>query len=266
MSSSKPATTWGIGEYELMAKRLHPVATELVDLAAVAPGDAVLDLACGTGNAALIAAAYEANVVGLDTEPRLLEIAESRARSAGASIDWICADVLSQRLPERSFSAVLSAFGVMYVPDQRAAAAALARTSAPGARIALASWTPGSFMPAMGGVFSRYLPAPPPGSAPPSRWGDEQEVHALLGSQGIRVQSMRRSLLRLTFADGGLARQFLIQTAGNVLAERSTLERDQRWSELEADLDNLIHERNVSAEGVELGCEYLVVLARADAG
>ncbi|MCW2995990.1 MAG: Methyltransferase type 11, partial [Conexibacter sp.] len=45
------ATTWGVGEYPLMGQRLKPAAQRAVDLARIAPGDRVLDLACGTGNA-----------------------------------------------------------------------------------------------------------------------------------------------------------------------------------------------------------------------
>ncbi|HEY3729130.1 MAG TPA: class I SAM-dependent methyltransferase [Solirubrobacteraceae bacterium] len=247
-----------------MAERLQPAAAELVELAAVNARDAVLDIACGTGNAALMAARRAERVVGVDSEPRLLEIAAMRGRSAGVAVDWVCADALSPELPERAFSGVLSAFGLMYVPDQSAAAAALARASAPGARIALASWTPGSFMPLMGGMLSSYLPSPPPGSAPPSRWGDEAAVTELLRAHAIEVRVMRRSSLRLSFADCTEAREFLIRTAGNILAERSNLERAGRWRDLEHDLENLVRDQNEnSRQAVELDCEYLLVLAAA---
>jgi SAM-dependent methyltransferase len=258
------ATTWGAGDYELMAERLQPASVELVDLAAITADDAVLDLACGTGNAALIAAGYADRVVGVDFEPRLLEIAGARASSAGLAVDWVCGDVLSHGLPEHEFSVVLSAFGVMYAPDQSAAAAALARASASGARVVLASWTPGSFMPAMGGVFGSYLPPPPPGGVPPSRWGDEGVVTELLSSHDIDVRFTRRSSLRLSFADCTEARRFLIRTAGDLLRRRPSLEREGRWTDLEHDLDDLIRDRNrATGHAVELECEYLLVLAEA---
>lgn len=61
------------------------------------------------------------------------------------------------------------------------------------------------------------------------------------------------------------AREFLIRTAGNVLAERSRLEREGRWSDLEHDLENLVRDRNRSSgQAVELDCEYLLVLADAN--
>jgi ubiquinone/menaquinone biosynthesis C-methylase UbiE len=200
-----------------MAERLQPAAAGLVALAAVNPRDAVLDIACGTGNAALIAAQEARKVVGVDFEPRLLQIAAARGDSSGVAVDWICADALSPELPKRAFSVVLSAFGLMYVPDQTAAAAALARASAPGACIALASWTPGRFMPLMGGMLAPYVPSPPPGSAPPSRWGDEAAVTEILRPHAIEVRVTRRSSLSLSFDDCTEAREFLIRTAATSL-------------------------------------------------
>jgi 2-polyprenyl-3-methyl-5-hydroxy-6-metoxy-1,4-benzoquinol methylase len=108
------STTWGLGEYELIAERLEPAAAAVVELAAVNRGDRVLDLACGTGNAALIAARRGASVVGVDIEPRLLELAAARARDARLAIEWVGDDLVSAR---GAFSVVLSVFGVMYVPD-----------------------------------------------------------------------------------------------------------------------------------------------------
>ncbi|MGZ4197036.1 MAG: class I SAM-dependent methyltransferase [Solirubrobacteraceae bacterium] len=166
--TSEAATTWGVGEYALIAERLAPAAQEVVDLAEVTHSDRVLDVACGTGNAALFAARRGATVVGLDFEPILLEIAKARAREDGLDIEWMLADLQSAPLERAAFTVVLSAFGVMYASDHDAAAAALARCSAPGARLALAAWVPGSFMPAMGAALAPYLP-PPPGGTPPSR-------------------------------------------------------------------------------------------------
>ncbi|HET9103710.1 MAG TPA: hypothetical protein VFN55_10190 [Solirubrobacteraceae bacterium] len=68
--------------------------------------------------------------------------------------------------------------------------------------------------------------------------------------------------MRLSFADGTQARRFLIETAGHVLSERPRLEHEGRWTDLEGDLDRLIRERNgADGRGVQLDCEYLLVLA-----
>jgi SAM-dependent methyltransferase len=260
--TAEPGTTWGLGEYELMAERLAPVAAALVDLAGVSDRDRVVDLACGTGNAALIAAARGASVVGVDFEPRLLEIAAARASEQGSSVDWICDDATSPGLPEGAFSVALSAFGVMYVPDQEAAAAALARTCAPGARVALAAWTPGSLMPALGATLAAYLTPPPAGAPPPSRWGDRTAVTELLAGHAIAARAVRDGSTRLSFSDRPEAVRFLIRTAGHVLAEQPRLEREGRWQDLQRDLQQLVASRNEGhGAGVELRCDYLLVLA-----
>jgi SAM-dependent methyltransferase len=255
------ATTWGVGEYSLIAERLEPAAQAVVELAGVRDSDRVLDVACGTGNAALLAARRGATVVGLDFEPTLLDIARARARNANLEVDWVEADVQSASLEPAAFPVVVSAFGVMYAPDHDAAAAALARCCAPGARLALAAWTPGSFMPAMGAAVAPYLPPPPPGAAPPSRWGDQAAVTELLGRHGIRTQTAGVESLSLSFAGSDEAVDFLIRTAGHVLSEQPRLQREGRWQLLRDDLAQLVAARNERSDRVELRCDYLVVVA-----
>ncbi len=91
---------WGAGNYEWTAAELEPVSVAVVDLAAIHPGEDVVDLACGTGNAALIAAARGARVTGVDGAPRLLEIAAARAHSLGVEAEFCEGDLLA--LPLRS--------------------------------------------------------------------------------------------------------------------------------------------------------------------
>jgi SAM-dependent methyltransferase len=254
-----PQTTWGLGEYELMAESLEPAAAAMVDLAGVSRSDRVLDLACGTGNAALIAARRGASVVGVDFEPRLLKIAAARARDAGVSIEWICEDVTSQRA---AFSVILSAFGVMYAPDHDGAAATLARCCAPGGRVALAAWAPGSFMPSMGPALAAYLPAPPAGAVSPARWGDPEAAASLLRRHGLSVRHSAATSLSLSFAGRPQAVDFLIRTAGHVRGEQARLEREGGWSDLARDLERLVATWDEGdGSRVDIRCDYLLVLA-----
>jgi SAM-dependent methyltransferase len=263
--TDEAVTTWGVGEYALIAERLDPAARAVVDLAGVTDADRVLDVACGTGNAALHAAEQGAAVVGLDFEPRLLEIARERARAAHLEIEWLLADLESTPLDPTAFTVVVSAFGVMYAPDHDAAAATLARCCAPGARLALAAWAPGSFMPAMGAAVAPYLPPPPPGGAPPSRWGDEAAVGELLQRHGISLRAATVDSVALRFGNRDEAVDFLIRTAGHVLCEQPRLQREGRWPELRAGLERLVaaHDDG-TGDGVELRCEYLAVVAERE--
>lgn len=125
------ATTWGAGDYPHMAHVLEPAAAAAVDAAHVVSGDRVNDVATGTGNAALLASARGAQVIGVDFEPALLRIAEQRARDADRDVRWVRCDAHALPVPSGSVDVVLSVFGVMYVPDHAAAAAAeLARVAA----------------------------------------------------------------------------------------------------------------------------------------
>ncbi len=256
-----PRTSWGAGQYTQMAEQLEAVSQELVQLTGVANGDDVLDLACGTGNAALLAATRGARAVGVDLEPALLQIASARSQRAGLDIEFVNADLESAPVPAGGFSVVLSAFGVMYASDHDAAAAALARACAPGGRIALAAWTPGSFMPAMGTALTPYLP-PPPATPPPSLWGAPDAVTELLGRHDIQVSSTRARSLRLRFTNRRDAVEFLIRTAGHLVTQRHRLEREQRWRQLKQDLEHLIATRDEgTSPTVKLACEYLLVIA-----
>jgi SAM-dependent methyltransferase len=235
-----PATTWGLGDYPRMAELLMPVAQEAVDLAQVAAADRVLDVACGTGNAAAAAAERGAETSGVDIEPKLLEPARDRVPQAA----FVEGDAAALPFEDAEFDVVLSVFGVMYAPDHEQAARELARVTKPGGRIVTAAWTPGSLMPRMGAALGPYLPPPPKGSGPPSRWGDPTELATLLELESTQTGT----LAMRPDAD------FLIDTAGHVLAERERLEHEGRWQDLRRDLEALV----ASAPPAE----YLLALAR----
>jgi SAM-dependent methyltransferase len=232
-------TTWGLGDYPRMAERLMPVALEAVKLAEVGARHRVLDVACGTGNGALAAAERGADAVGVDFEPELLALAHEQA----PNVEFVEGDAAALPLEDASFDVVLSLFGVMYAPDHEQAAAELTRVTTPGGRIALAAWTPGSFMPRMGAALAPYLPPPPPGGGPPSRWGDPAALAELIGP----LESAQTRTLAIE-ADV----DFLIDTAGHVLAERERLRAEGRWDDLRRDLQALLGD----AREVEL--EYLL--------
>jgi SAM-dependent methyltransferase len=253
-------TTWGLGAYPEMALRLEPVATRAVQLARVGAADRVLDVGCGTGNGALTAAALGATVVGVDLEPALLRVAQERTGpDVRDRVDWRVGNAEALPADDDAFDVVLSLLGVMYAADHERAAGELARVAAPGARVVLASWAPGSFMPAMGGALAPFLPTPPRGSGPPSRWGDQDELTALLGGAGIELREARVEALTMSFGDRLSAVGFLVRTAGHVLAERERLEADGRWPQLLAALGALVAQRGAGGPaGVTLTLEYLL--------
>jgi ubiquinone/menaquinone biosynthesis C-methylase UbiE len=156
-------------------RRLHEA---VVGRLAPEPGDDLLDLVCGTGAVAELAAERGARVTGVDLAPALIETAKERAEELGLQIDYRVGDAEELDFPEASFDKLSSTCGIMFAPDHEAVACELARVVRPGGMIALANWTPTSGLAKMFKVMAPYQAAPPPSS--PFDWGDETRVGELL--------------------------------------------------------------------------------------
>src|SRR5258706_7954785 len=168
---SRQQNTWASGDFSVVASRIVFQAEHLCETADVQAGWRVLDVATGSGNAAIAAARRGCEAVGVDYVPALLERGRVRAAAEHLDVRFVEGDAEDLRFPDASFDAVLSIYGVMFAPDHHRVAAELARVCRPGGRIALASWTPDGFIGETFPIFSRYLP-PPPGPLPPAPWGD----------------------------------------------------------------------------------------------
>jgi SAM-dependent methyltransferase len=137
-----PVVDWGAGEYERTAAELEPVAELVVEMAALSPEERVIDLACGTGNAALLAAARAARVIGIDSAPRLLEVARQRAREQRLEVDFREGDLLRLPLGDRAADVVISVFGVIFASDPGAGLRELRRVARAGGRALITAWVP----------------------------------------------------------------------------------------------------------------------------
>lgn len=160
-----------------------PPAAKLVKFAQVAPGQKVLDVACGTGVVAVTAARRGAKVSGLDLSPVLIERAHKNAGIAGVNIDFTEGDVEALPYPDASFDVVLSQFGHIFAPRPNVAVQEMLRVLKPGGRIAFSTWPPEHFTGRMFAFVGRHTP-PPPGAeppAPPPLWGDPNIVRGRLG-------------------------------------------------------------------------------------
>src|SRR4051794_6053507 len=176
---------WGAGRYEHIAGQLLPAARALVDRAAPTAGERVVDVGCGSGSAALLAAERGSEVLGIDPAPRLLEVARAEAAARGLVATFAQGDAASIALPDGAADLVLSNFGAIFAPDAQAAAAEMARVAAPGGRIALTAWIPGGTVSAAVRI-ARQASAPPAGGAP-FAWHDRDALAGLLGPHGFEV-------------------------------------------------------------------------------
>jgi ubiquinone/menaquinone biosynthesis C-methylase UbiE len=183
---------WASGNYAAVAARIVPMAEQLAEVAGLRPGDRVLDVATGSGNAALAAARYGAEVTGIDYVPELLERGRARAAAEGLQVTFAEGDAEDLAFGDASFDAVLSALGVMFAPDQERAAAELVRVCRPGGTIGLVNWTPEGFIGQLLKTVSKHVP-PPAGVRPPSQWGTEARLRELLGDAVSRLEVTRRT-------------------------------------------------------------------------
>ena len=190
--------TWASGDFAVIASRIVLVSERLADAADLGAGWTVLDVACGTGNAALAAARSGTRVLGVDYVPQLLEGGRKRAATERLDVEFRLGDAEDLPVPDASFDAVLSVFGVMFAPDHRRAAGEIARAARPGGTVGLASWTPDGFVGEMFAVIARHVPGPP-GIEAPMLWGTEQHLADLFGEKAADARSVQRTcMLRST--------------------------------------------------------------------
>lgn len=170
--------TWASGDYHAVAALIQPVADRLCEAADLQAGWSVIDVASGSGNAAIAAARCGCDVVGLDYVPALLARGRRRLEAEGLVAELVEGDAEAIPFPDGHFDAVLSVFGSMFAPDHEQTAAELARVCRPGGRIALTTWTPDGFIGEMFRVVAAHVP-PPPGVASPLLWGSKPYLNEL---------------------------------------------------------------------------------------
>jgi 2-polyprenyl-6-hydroxyphenyl methylase/3-demethylubiquinone-9 3-methyltransferase len=175
----KARATWSAGDYDEVVDGIWPAGGEVTRIARVGPGDEVLDIACGTGNAAIQAAQAGGAVTGVDLTPELFVGGRRRAAEAGVEVDFIEGDAEALPFDGGSFDVVLSTFGSMFVPRHQVVADEIVRVLRPGGRIALANWASEGSVGQMFRVMAGHLPPPPPPAEPPLLWSDEEHVRGL---------------------------------------------------------------------------------------
>ena len=193
---------WGKGRYEDTAAELEPGAAAVVAMAAPRPGERLLDIACGTGNGALLAAARGADVVGVDAAPRLVAVAEERAAAAGLSLELLVGDAAAMAVADASCDVVISIFGIVFADDPAQALAELARVLAPGGRAYVTAWVPAGPIDAMLTVLGRAIGRATGGAPPPRRfaWSKADSVRAIAEPCGLRLSSTTRHELEIRAA------------------------------------------------------------------
>jgi ubiquinone/menaquinone biosynthesis C-methylase UbiE len=255
------AAMWASGSYRTVVDDIvGPLGGILVEAVDVQPGQRVLDVAAGTGSAALPATRRGAEVTATDLTPELLDVGRAGAAAEGLDLTWQTADAEALPYADGDFDVVISAIGVMFAPHHQQAADELVRVCRPGGSVGVLSWTPEGFIGQVFAVMKPYAPPPPPGASPAPLWGRADHVRTLFGDRVTDLVARQQTLRVDRFTSGAEFRDYMKANYGPTIAVYRFIADDpEKIAALDADLAAL-GERFLH-DGV-MGWEYLLVTAR----
>lgn len=255
---AKQQAAWASGDYAIVGTTLQIVGEQLLETMNLPSGASVLDVAAGNGNATLAAARRFHRVTSTDYVPALLAKAEMRARAENLQVHFQTADVEALPFTDYSFDAVISTFGVMFAPDQQAAAYEMSRVCRIGGKIGLANWTPDGFIGQVFKILGKHVP-PAPGLQSPVLWGLEARLHELFGAKSRSIEPVRRNFnFRYRSPDHFMD---IFRTYYGPI-HKAFLTLDEKGQQaLDADLHHLIDSFNLATDGtMNVPSEYVEVV------
>ena len=191
--------TWMDGNYDYFSRFMESSASEFLDRLGVPAGARLLDVACGSGQVAIVAARRGAKVTGVDIATN--SIAAARGRAAAEKLDARFDEGDAEELPypDAAFDVVTTMFGAMFAPRPELVASEFLRVCRRGGMIAMANWTKEGFIGQMFKTFARFIA--PAGMPSPLLWGDEAVVRQRFGS-GVSDLRLTRVNYRFNYAFG----------------------------------------------------------------
>jgi ubiquinone/menaquinone biosynthesis C-methylase UbiE len=257
---AKHRAMWALGDYPAVAAEIIPELGEaLVTACDIGPGDRVLDVGAGSGNAAIPAALTGAEVIASDLTPELFDAGRRVAEDRGATLTWEQADAEALPYKDGEFDCVMSSVGVMFAPHHQESADEMARVTRSGGTIANIAWTPAGFIGQLFATMKPYAPPPPPGAQPPPLWGDEDHVRALFGDRVTDVRVAKGVATVEDFPGPSDFREYFKKNYGPTIAVYTFIGDDPtRVAALDAALDELA--ARFTEDGV-MRWEYLLFTA-----
>lgn len=250
---------WAAGDYATLSDYIRHVGERVVGSVGVEPGMDVLDVACGTGNAAIPAARAGASVTGLDLVPKLLAEGREKAAEAGVEINWVEGDAEELPFADSSFDRVFSTFGHMFAPRHRRTADEMLRVARDGAVIGICCWTPEGTVGDVFAASASYMPPPPDFASPPILWGTEDHVREMF--PGAREFEFERHSATIEWESPEGFASFFFDRFGPLVTAREML--GERFAELGGKILDVFRERNEADNGtLHLPQEYLQSVVR----
>lgn len=215
-------------ERELVPRFFAPWAADLVELADLRNAERVLDVACGTGIVARLAAQRvgpAGQVTGVDLNAGMVAVARSRPSSPGAAVTWVEGSALAMNLGDASFDVVLCQQGFQFFPDKPAALREMKRVLVPRGRVLLSVWegaTP--YNVAMAAAVERHVGPDAAATLRKSRTGPDLEaMRHLMEEAGFRAVQIRRRTLttRLPAVAGFVLRHLAASPVAGAIAALS---------------------------------------------
>lgn len=254
---------WTLGDYAGFAEITRPVSLTVLDAVQPLAGREVLDLACGSGNFAVPAAAAGAQVTAIDITPELLELGRAAAAQAGVEVDFRHGDVEALELAHNSFDSVVSVLGIVAAADHERAAAELLRVCRPGGSFALTAWTSAGLVGEMFALIAR-IAAPVGRRQRPVDWGEEADVRRIFAS----VEQWQFSRPSVIFR-GESAEDFAQQMERCIpplVMAKAMLGAQGRFAELHDELVALLERHGEQTDdGFTAAAEYLMAVGQAPA-
>jgi SAM-dependent methyltransferase len=249
---------WMAGDYDRFSRYLEDGAREFYERIPRTPGGTLLDVGCGSGQLALIAAKDGLDVTGVDIASNLIEQARARASGAGLRARFDVADAETLPFADGEFDVVTSLIGAMFAPRPELVAAELLRVCKPGGIIAMANWTAQGFVGQMFKAVSNFIA--PSGMPSPVLWGDEATVRERLEGGLSDLRLARRAYpFTYPFPPAEVVRHFRLYY-GPIHQAFAAL--DARGSEeLQRALEALWTQHNrAGQQGTMVSAEYLEVI------
>jgi len=251
--------TWEDGNYDYFSRFMEAGAVEFLDRLNIPAGATLLDVACGSGQLALIAARRGARVTGVDIAANSIQAARGRASADGIDARFDEGDVEALPYAVASFDVVASLYGAMFAPRPDLTASELLRVCRPGGTIAMGNWTPQGFVGTMFKTFARFIA--PSGMPSPVLWGDERTVSERFGAGLSQLRTTRVNYrFDYPFTPEGVV-EFFRENYGPTTRAFATL-NDTDQAALRTDLINLWSSQNKAVEPgrTVVDAEYLEVV------
>jgi ubiquinone/menaquinone biosynthesis C-methylase UbiE len=243
---SRLKSTWMAGDFSQIAKAIESTAEAFVERLNIEPGMKVLDVACGSGNLAIVAAQKGADVTGIDIADNLINAAQRRAADARLDIRFDVGDAEAMPYDDNTFDVVMTMFGAMFAPRPDVTASELLRVCKPGGTIAMANWTPEGHAGQMFKLATKYIP--PPDMPAPVLWGVPEKVKERFGA-GVLDLTMTPVMadMVLDMSPAEVVEHFRRYFGPTQMAFKAI--REEQHEAYRGDLEALWAENNIATDG-----------------